>query len=500
MKLFILSAGLFAAGLANASLAGIKREQVLVSNCLSNKNVPTQWKNSSEYNTLAEPFNTRLVYEPYAIVLPETNQHVQDAVACAAECGIKVQAKSGGHSYASFSSGGKDGSLMIFLQAFNNVTLNQETGIVSVGGGVRLGNLANGIYDQGKRALPHGTCPGVGVGGHATHGGYGHVSREYGLALDTIVGLDIVLANGSLVHATETEYADVYWACRGACDSIGIVTKFEMQTHAAPESITYFDFEYSTGIYKDKDTYIETFLHIQDVALNTTVVDERISWGIYENGSLYKIGGAFHGTIDDFKATVVPEFLRTLPTPNVINITSYSWIDYLKLVSDRNAIIEPLTGYDEHDDFFAKSITVPEKDGFTAAALGAKYDYITTGKVPSFFVITNLYGGPGSAINEKDTEFAAYRDRDSLWVLQLYGNKPGNTSLPFINGLTAAITGAQPQTEFGAYLNYVDPSLSADEAHKLYYGEELYGELQKVKEEVDPDEVFWNPQAVVVSA
>jgi FAD/FMN-containing dehydrogenase len=134
--------------------------------------------------------------------------------------------------------------MMIFLQKFNKVTLDQSTGVATVGGGVRLGNMANEIYEQGKRALPHGTCPGVGVGGHATHGGYGHVSREYGLALDTIVAIDIVLANGTLVHATKDSSSEIFWACRGACESFGIVTQFYMQTHAAPDSITYFSIQY----------------------------------------------------------------------------------------------------------------------------------------------------------------------------------------------------------------------------------------------------------------
>lgn len=113
-------------------------------------------------------------------------------------------------------------------------------------------------------------------------------------------------------------------------------------------------------------------------------------------------------------------------------------------------------------------------------------------------MIINLYGGPGSQINTKDTNFAAYNDRDSLWVFQLYGFKEGagDESIPFIQGLTDSITSAAPQTHFGAYLNYVDPSLDAETAHKLYYGEDLYNRLVVQKEKYDPQEVFWNPQAI----
>lgn len=72
---------------------------------------------------------------------------------------------------------------------------------------------------------------------------------------------------------------------------------------------------------------------------------------------------------------------------------------------------------------------------------------------------------------------------------------PSGTT-PFIDGLSDALTSAQPQTSFGAYLNYVDPSLSPEIAHELYYGSDLYSRLLAIKKEVDPSDVFWNPQAI----
>jgi len=79
--------------------------------CLNGKNVPYKMSSDAAYAELAKPYNLRLPYKPTVIVLPQTNKHVQDAVVCGAQAGLKIQAKSGGHSYASFSSGGKDGSM-----------------------------------------------------------------------------------------------------------------------------------------------------------------------------------------------------------------------------------------------------------------------------------------------------------------------------------------------------------------------------------------------------
>jgi len=114
---------------------------------------------------------------------------VSFSIICAAASGLKIQAKSGGHSYASFSSGGKNGSLIIDLRAFNEIELHDETGIATVGTGVRLGNLALGLFERGKRAVPHGVCPGVGIGGHFTHGGYGYPARLWGCMLTSNLAL-----------------------------------------------------------------------------------------------------------------------------------------------------------------------------------------------------------------------------------------------------------------------------------------------------------------------
>jgi hypothetical protein len=199
--------------------------------------------------------------------------------------------------------------------------------------------------------------------------------------------------------------------------------------------------------------------------------------------------------VDEFNSKIKPEFMRNLPTPGTVTVQSYNYYDYLVLVSGKTSIKEPLTGYDEHENFFAKSITVPEKDGgLSATALNAFFDHLQTAGSVNYYVIINLYGGPGSAINSKDTTFAAYADRDSLWVFQNYGNTAASSG--FIEGINSAIINAQPKTTFGAYLNYVDPSYDAPTAHKVYYGDALYAKLLSLKKQVDPQGVFWNPQAI----
>lgn len=85
--------------------------------CLAETNVPVYFISSSGFSQLAQPYNLRLAYTPAVIVVPTTTQHIIDAVLCAGANNVKVQAKSGGHSYASYSSGGQNGSMVIDLRA-----------------------------------------------------------------------------------------------------------------------------------------------------------------------------------------------------------------------------------------------------------------------------------------------------------------------------------------------------------------------------------------------
>lgn len=183
--------------------------------CLANKSVPLTVSTSANWTDFVTSYNIRLQYDPVVIIIPETTQQVSDSVICASLNGIKVQAKSGGHSYASTSSGGRDGSMVVDLRRFQDVTVHEATGVACVGGGLRLGNMALVLLDKG-RALAHGTCAGVGVGGHFTLGGYGYTSRAWGMALDQIVGLDVVQADGSIVYASESENSDLYYVSLGS--------------------------------------------------------------------------------------------------------------------------------------------------------------------------------------------------------------------------------------------------------------------------------------------
>jgi FAD/FMN-containing dehydrogenase len=402
-----------------SSSTQISSRQQSLFDCLSTHNVPTKLISSPDWSTFVSPYNLRLAYIPAAVTLPSTPQQVSDSVTCAAAAGVKVQAKSGGHSYASFSSGGKDGSLIVDLQEFNSISVDSSTFVAAVGGGVRLGNMALALYAQGQRALPHGTCPGVGVGGHFTHGGYGHDSRLWGLALDTIVAMDVVLANGTFVHVTSTSYPHLFFALRGAAESIGIVTTFYLQTLPAPSSVINFSVDLS-AVLSSAPTVAKAFLELQNFVLNSPLVNRNISFGIYTNGNSFSLGGWYFGDQTYFTTTVLPEMLNGFPAASP-TIMSLGWLD--SLVHEAGGqLSEPLSGYSAHDTFYAKSIVTHNAQPLTLAALESFWGYVINqgrSSASPWFSIINLYGGIDSQINVQPVAPSSYADRDALWVFQV---------------------------------------------------------------------------------
>ena len=83
--------------------------------------------------------------------------------------------------------------------------------------------------------MAHGTCPYVGIGGHAGQGGFGLPSRAWGLLADQVASVEIVTASGAVLTASASENADLFWAATGAGASFGIITSFTTRTHAAED-------------------------------------------------------------------------------------------------------------------------------------------------------------------------------------------------------------------------------------------------------------------------
>ncbi len=158
---------------------------------------------------------------------------VADVITCvnfARQNSMLVSIRSGGHNAGGL--GLCDGGLVIDLSLMKGIRLDLMENAVRVEGGCLLGDVDHATQPFGK-AVPLGILSTTGVAGLTLGGGIGHLSRAYGLAIDSLLEADVVLANGTLVTASASENADLFWAIRGGGGNFGVVTSFLFRMHQA---------------------------------------------------------------------------------------------------------------------------------------------------------------------------------------------------------------------------------------------------------------------------
>ena len=154
---------------------------------------------------------------------------VADVITCvsfAAAEGIDLAIRGGGHNGGGL--GSVDDGLVIDLSRLRGVRVNQDARTATVTGGTTLGELDHATHAFGL-AVPGGIISTTGVGGLTLGGGLGYLTRKYGLSIDNLIEADVVLADGSLVRASESENGDLFWAIRGGGGNFGVVTSFTFQ-------------------------------------------------------------------------------------------------------------------------------------------------------------------------------------------------------------------------------------------------------------------------------
>jgi FAD/FMN-containing dehydrogenase len=159
---------------------------------------------------------------PYLIAYPRMDaDDIPAAISFARANNKRLVARSGGHQYCGLSSGGDDTILLgMDLYKHLEITTAGDKTLARVGVGTRLTDLAAAFKENGF-TIPHGECPRVAIGGHAQSGGYGHLLRSYGLALDHVLEFKIYTSDGTLrtVHRpparrprTRAAYSGASWA------------------------------------------------------------------------------------------------------------------------------------------------------------------------------------------------------------------------------------------------------------------------------------------------
>ncbi|HAP61904.1 MAG TPA: hypothetical protein DCR93_21195 [Cytophagales bacterium] len=170
---------------------------------------------------------------PASIYEPKTVEDIINIVRYAKKEGRRITITSGGHSFsANFL---RDECLLIDMKHFDECHLNVENKTAEAGPAVGGSTLMKALYKH-DLFFPAGHCIGVCLGGYLLQGGYGWNGRKLGIACESILGMDIITADGELIYADPDTHADLFWAARGAgAGFFGIVVKFYLKVYDLPK-------------------------------------------------------------------------------------------------------------------------------------------------------------------------------------------------------------------------------------------------------------------------
>jgi FAD/FMN-containing dehydrogenase len=186
------------------------------------------------YDEARRIYNAMIDKRPALIAQCVDTADVIAAVNFCRERNLTPAIRGGGHNGAGL--GTCDGGLVIDLGRMRGIRVDPAQHTVRVEGGCTWGDVDHATHPFGL-AVPTGFLSTTGVGGLTLGGGLGYLTRRYGLTIDNLLGVDMVLADGRFVSASADEYSDLFWAVRGGGGNFGVVTSFHFK--GAPVSTVY---------------------------------------------------------------------------------------------------------------------------------------------------------------------------------------------------------------------------------------------------------------------
>jgi FAD/FMN-containing dehydrogenase len=423
------------------------------------------------YNSVRLPFNADYnAVRPLAVVRPADAADVARVVRWATQEHVHIVARSGGHSYGGWST---TTGVVVDLAHFSSTVVSGTH--ATIGAGARLGNIYTTLAAHGL-AIPAGTCPSVGIGGHALGGGFGLAARAWGLASDNVVSLQIVTADGEILTADASHHSDLYWACRGGGGgNFGIVTHFVFRTHPVGAG-SYF---VATWPWSQVDEVVDAFLAWapkQPDALGSIC---RLAAG--PGGPSVQIFGQYLGSETALKARLA----SLHPPASQLTVAPAAWLDLVRrwagclghnLPSCAAPGNQPFAGA---SSYIAKvpPASLTHRFGATIAARGAN----------SGALLIDAYGG---AVNRVAATATAFPHRKAIASVQYFAAGSDASARTWVESTRASLA---PAMTGEAYVNYADPQLSG--YLHAYYGANL-ARLVQVKRRYDPHNLFHFPQSI----
>lgn len=427
-----------------------------------------------QYNEARQEFNTFFNKFPRVIVFAKQTRDVVNAIRWARHHHVPIRMRSGRHSYEGLSV--VNGGIVIDVSDMNQVDVNRRSGIATVQTGIRGGALNTALWKE-RLVVPVGLCPTTGIAGVTLGGGHSILSRPYGLTLDHLVDIEIVNADGRVLHANSKQHSDLFWALRGGGGgNFGVCTTFRFRTHPI-ETVGFAEIGWEL---RDLERVLRVWQDYTVPGANERLtVTLGIANGRQASSSFpVLMQGVFLGSAEKLRQLLQP--LLRAGSPQKVVIKEVPWIETVRLVAKTT----PTAPYP------FKSVGPYVYRPLPESAIATIRRFIDS---PPTSAVSIFLHGLAGAVAKVPNRATAYFYRRALynmtstatWSTQA-GSKRG---IHWVENWRRAML---PFTR-GVYVN--TPDLFIKNWQKAYFGEN-FDRLTRVKARYDPKNVFHFPQSI----
>lgn len=432
---------------------------------------PLILQGDDDYDAARAVYNAMIDRHPAAIARCADVGDVVQAVNFAREHQLPLAVRCGGHNGGGL--GVVDDGLVIDLSLMKGTRVDPRERTVRVGGGCVWGDVDHATHAYGM-ATPSGIISTTGVGGLTLGGGLGHLSRACGLAIDNLLSVDMVLADGSIVTASADEHPDLFWAVRGGGGNFGVVVSFLFKLH--PISTAYagpmlWELDQAPEIMR----WYRDFITTAPETLNGFFAFLRVPPGPpfpeqMHNRVVCGIVWCFTGPESEVDAAFAP--VRQLPPPAFMFMAAFP---HPALQSMFDAVYPP-----GHQWYWRADFVKELSD--EAIALHMKYG-------PALPANSTMHLYPiNGAVHRVGPNETAFSYRDATWAEVIVGVDPDPANAEQIRDWTVAYWEAlHPYSMGGAYVNFMMDE--GQERVRATY-RDSYDRLVEVKNRYDPGNLF----------
>ena len=432
-----------------------------------------------DYDAARRVWHGAIDRRPSLIARARSTADVVAALRYALERDLPFAVRAGGHSLAGFST--IDDGLVIELRGLRRVDVDPVTRRVRAGAGLQWGEL-DAVTQEHGLAVTGGRISDTGVAGLTLGSGSGWLERRHGLTADSLLGATVVTAGGEVVHTSEYEHPDLFWALRGGGGNFGIVTEFEFRLHEVGPTVIAGPllFEYERGA-----EVLRAYRDVMDAAdddLGGCAVLQLAPPAPFVPAELVGrpvvgIMVAVFGDLDRALELVAP--LRALgPVADAVGPMPYTALQ--RLIDEGS----PSGLQGQFESAFMDTLS----DAAIDAALGVAE------RIPSPFteVLIQPLGGAYARVEPHATALA---HRDAGWMYHALSqwNDPADT--PINRAWTGELVAAMgPHSRRATHPNHV--SSDRQDRVRSFYGDDTYARLVAVKDRWDPHNVFCHNQNI----